>query len=127
MATSSRQSALHWVRYLSRAFHCMPRTLLISKLNAYGVSKSSCELLISYLSNRSQRVTVGNAKSGWESTVKGFPQGSGLGPLLFNIFTTDLFYFINTCSLFHYADDNTITTANNNPDVVIYDFVLDSI
>ena len=48
--------------------------------------KSSCELLISYLSNRSQRVKVGNAKSGWESTVKGFPQGSGLGPLLFNIF-----------------------------------------
>ena len=45
---------------------------------------------------------------------------------MFNIFTNDLFYFINTCSLFNYADDNTITTANNNPDVVIDSLVLDS-
>ena len=113
--------AMHWVRYddLSRAFDCMPRSLLISKLSAYGVSKSSCQLLIIYLSNRSQRVKVGNSKSGWEFTTKGFPQGSGFGPLLFNIVSNDLFYIIKTCSLFNYADDNKITVANERPDKVI--------
>ena len=38
----------------------------------------------------------------------------------------NIFYFINTCSLFNYADDNTIITVNNNPDVVIDYLVLDS-
>ena len=77
---------------LSRAFDCMPRALLISNLYAYGVCDVSCQLLISYLSNRTQRVKMGSYKSGWEETVnmvKRFPQRSGFGPLLFNSFSND--------------------------------------
>jgi hypothetical protein len=77
---------------LSRAFDSMPRGLLLAKLKAYGVDENSCKILCSYLSNRSQRVKICNTHSDWLCTYRGFHQGSGLGPLLYNIFGNDLFY-----------------------------------
>ena len=79
---------------LSRAFDSMPRGLLLAKVRAYGVNENACILLQSYLSNRSQRVKISEHRSKWSKTFRGFPQGSGLGPLLYNIFGNDLFYFI---------------------------------
>ena len=43
---------------------------------------------------------------------KGVPQGSILGPLVFNIFVNDMFPFVDICSLYNYADDNSISTAS---------------
>ncbi len=99
---------------LSRAFDSMPRGLLLAKLKAYGVDENSCKLLCSYLSNRMQRVKICNTRSDWTCTNRGFPQGSGLGPLLYNIFGNDLFYFINVSSLYNYADDNTISYSHSD-------------
>ena len=93
---------------LSKAFDCIPHSLMIAKLSAYGFSEQACLLVASYLSERKQRVKLGNARSSWSNINKGVPQGSILGPILFNVFLHDLYYHIETCKLFNYADDNTL-------------------
>ena len=92
---------------LSKALDCLPHGLLITKLHAYRLTPAACRLLGDYLSGRRQRVKISNARSSWETLAKGVPQGSILGPLLFNIFINDMFYLIEKCSLYNYADDNS--------------------
>ena len=92
---------------LSKAFDCLTHDLLIAKLEAYGVNSRSLKILSSYLSNRKQRVHIGNVYSSWHDIITGVPQGSILGPLLFNIFLSDLFLFLNEVDIANYADDNT--------------------
>ena len=98
---------------LSKAFDCLPHSLLIAKLHAYGVDWSACELLADYLSHRLQRVKIGTARSSWAELSKGVPQGSILGPLLFNIFVNDLFLFVEKCTLYNYADDNSMSYSSS--------------
>ena len=103
---------------LSKAFDCIPHALLLSKLYAYGMDTTSVSFLASYLSERLQRVRVGSAYSDWLGLIKGVPQGSVLGPSLFNIFINDLYGFITRGKLFNYADDNTISYIGDNLDQV---------
>ena len=76
---------------LSKAFDCVCHDLLIAKLNAYGLSLPALKLVHSYLRKHKHRTKNGIAYSLWEDIVSGFPQGSILGPLLFNILLCDLF------------------------------------
>ena len=95
---------------LSKAFDCLLHRLLLCKLHAYGVSRDACSLLHSYLSSRFQRVKISASRSDWVQMTKDVPQGSTLGPMLFNIFINDLIYVVNyVCPLYNYADDNTLT------------------
>ena len=111
---------------LSKAFDCLPHGLLIAKLNAYGVSNSACELVANYLSNRQQRVKIGSSRSKWNDLEKGVPQGSVYGPLLFNIFINDLFYFIERCNLYNFADDNSLSSHSFSLESLMSDLKHDS-
>ena len=76
---------------LSKSFGCLHYGLLIAKLDAYGFHIKSVKLIQQYLSNKKQRVKVGNEYSSWKDIFYGIPQGSILGPLIFNIFVCDFF------------------------------------
>ena len=99
---------------LSKAFDCLPHDLITAKLSAYGLSDDACDFLNSYLSNRKQRVKLGQFQSNWLNIIKGVPQGSILGPLLFQIFMNDIFYFKKKSKIFNYADDNTVTYSDKS-------------
>ena len=112
---------------LSKAFDCLPHDLLLLKLEADGLSSSSLKLIKNYLSNRKQCVRVGSSLSNWQNIYKGVPQGSILGPILFNIFINDIFHFTTNSSLYNYADDNTLSYANRDIDTVISTLEKDSL
>ena len=68
---------------LSKIFH------MIAKLSAYGFEAFATSLICTYLSNRYQRVKIGSVFSSYLEILRGVPQGSILGPILFNIFIND--------------------------------------
>ena len=94
---------------LSKAFDCVPHDLLIAKMHAYGFDFNTLTFFYSYLKNRKQSVKINNTLSTFMSLISGVPQGSILGPILFNLFTNDLIHFIKNADIINYADDNTIS------------------
>ena len=86
--------------------------MLILKLHAYGFSKKALFLIKSYLSNRWQRIKINNSYSSWIELLLGVPQGSILGPLLFNINLNYLFFLARDTDICNIADDNTLYTCD---------------
>ena len=96
---------------LSKVFDYIPHDLIIAKLETYGFQIDALRLVYDYLSNRKQRVKLNEAFSSWRDIEYGVPQGSILGPLLFNIHLCNLFYFLDDLDIASYADDTTLYTV----------------
>ena len=93
---------------LSKAFDCIPHELLIAKLAAYGFENDSLKFFLSYLKGRKQSVNIKGTMSPYMDILAGVPQGSILGPVIFNIFINDMANIFDKCSLNNFADDNTL-------------------
>ncbi len=96
---------------LSKAFDCLPHELLIAKLHAYGFGENTLSTLYSYLKKRKQAVKINGILSDFLKILSGVPQGSILGPILFNIFINDFIYYLEKTptDVYNFADDNTLT------------------
>ena len=90
---------------MSKAYDCLPHDLLIAKLKAYGFENNALKLVYCYLTNRGQRIKVGSAYSTFQNILTGIPQGSVLGPLLFNIFMNGMFYLDLGSEICNFAGD----------------------
>ena len=99
---------------LSKAFDCVPHDLLLAKLATYGIDDNLILYIHSYLLNRKQCVCINNTLSEFNKVNSGVPQGSIVGPILFNCFFNDFYYFIENAKVHNFADDNTLTTFAQN-------------
>ena len=99
---------------LSKAYDCNPHDLLIAKLNAYGIDSVELLLISDYLSRRKQKTKIDSSYSSWHDIITVVPQGSLLGPLLFNKFINNLFLFITKSEVSNFADDNTLYSVKKN-------------
>ena len=83
--------------------------MIITKLEAYGIERENLRLIYSYLKDWKQFVKINNTYSDYNEIISGVPQGSVLGHILFILFISDLFFFIEIVSMHNFTDDNTLS------------------
>ena len=105
---------------LSKAFDSLNHSLMIAKLKAYGFDDNAINFIRSYFENRLQCCKINDSFSSLQNVFAGVPQGSILGPLFFNIFINDIFFFLDKCSLGNYADDSTLYTSGKNLNEILH-------
>ena len=105
---------------LSKAYDCVNHDLIIAKLEAYRVDENSLRLTQNYLFQRQERVKVGPSFSEWLEIILGIPQGSILGPILFNVFINDWLLFIKETDICNFADDTTRHTCGKELDTISF-------
>ena len=99
---------------LQKAFDTVEHSILLHKLNYYGIRGVANDWFKSYLTNRQQHVTVYGKKSRKLDIKHGVPQGSVLGPLLFLIYINDLHKAIKNSDVYHFADDTSLIHSSTS-------------
>ncbi|KAG5666693.1 hypothetical protein PVAND_014708 [Polypedilum vanderplanki] len=97
---------------VKKAFDTVDHEIVLFKAEKLGVRGLVLEILRDYLKNRSQFVMINDQSSDTYRLVQGVPQGSILGPLLFNILISDIQYLKLNSKLVQYADDLSMTYSN---------------
>ena len=100
---------------LEKAFDTVNHQILLAKLKHIGIDSTSHKWLTSYLSNRSQCVSVNGSSSPFSKINCGVPQGSILGPLLFSLYINDMHKAIANSTVYHFADDTNLLYSNKDP------------
>ena len=103
----------------AKAFDLIDHSLLLRKLEQYGLSKDTITLMGSFLFNRKQIVTLNGSVSSSLPTKYGIPQSWVLGPILFTIYTNDLPLALSSLSAL-FADDTTLHTSHKHYDQVTH-------
>ena len=104
---------------LSKAFDCTDHKLLIAKLSEYSISSSVLNVISSYLKHRTKQTKINDCFSTRLNIEYGVPQGSILGPLLFNINMIDLFYVCEENDIANYGDNTTPYYCSTDIPIVI--------
>ena len=99
---------------LKKAFDCVNHSILLKKLQCYGINGVAYTWFKSYLTDRMQTCKIGQNKSQQHKIRCGVPQGSNLGPLLFLLYINDLPNCLSYTSANMFADDTNITTKGLN-------------
>src|SRR5256885_5212960 len=93
---------------IAKAFDTVIHSKLLYKLEKLGVRGSLLTWLKSFLSNRTQNVTINNACSDTSSVTSGILQGSVLGPVLFRAYIDDITFVVKNCTIYLFADDTKL-------------------
>ena len=104
---------------LSKAFDTIDHTILLYKLEHYGIRGLALSWFEDYLKNRTQYVYYHSNSSSKLNLTCGVPQGSILGPLLFLIYVNDIIKSSNTLTYILFADDTNILYSHKNIDTLV--------